>query len=195
MLGIDSLFGLPAHVFLVHIPIILVPLVALGAVLMIWPALRQRLGWVVVALAFVAFVATLLATETGKSLREFVVKSNLVREHTRIGENLRPWTFLLFGTLFALVAWEWWTARQARPNGDAVHQAGSVAVGTRTLAPVAVKRVTTTLVVASILFAGLSMYWLYRIGHTGARASWTTVQHRIDTGNRVGETGEHEGGR
>jgi len=190
MLGIDTLFGLPAHVFLVHIPIILVPLVAVGAVLMIWPALRRRLGWPVAGLAFVAFVATLLATETGKSLREFVVPTRLVRDHTRIGENLRPWTFLLFGALVALVAWEWWAARQARPNGDALYQSGSVAVGTRTLAPVAVKRVTTTLVVASILFAAVSMYWLYRISHTGAKASWTTVQHRIDTGNRVGETGE-----
>ena len=124
-MAITSLFGLPAHVFLVHIPIILVPLVAIGAVLMFWPALRRRLGWTVVALAFVAFVATLLATETGKSLREFVVRTSLVREHTRIGENLRPWTFLLFGTLFALVAWEWWTKRQAEPSGDAVRDGGS----------------------------------------------------------------------
>ena len=54
--------------------------------------------------------------------------------------------------------------------------------------------VTVGLVVASVLFAGLSVYWLYRIGHTGARAQWQVVQHRIDTGNRVGETGERERG-
>jgi hypothetical protein len=192
--GITSLFGLPAHVFLVHIPIILVPLVAIGAVLMFWPALRRRLGWTVVVLAFVAFAATLVATETGKSLRAYVVRTSLVREHTRIGENLRPWTFLLFGALFALVAWEWWTSRQAAPSGDAVRAAGSVTVGTRTFTPLLVRRVTVGLVVASVLFAGLSVYWLYRIGHTGARAQWQVVQHRIDTGNRVGETGENERG-
>jgi hypothetical protein len=117
-----------------------------------------------------------------------------VRDHTRIGENLRPWTLLLFGALFALVAWEWWTGRQATPSADAVRPAGSVTVGTRTLTPLAVGRVTTALAVASVLFAGVSVYWLYRIGHTGARASWQVVQHRIDTGNRVGETGENETG-
>ena len=57
-----------------------------------------------------------------------------------------------------------------------------------------VRRVTAGLVVASVLFAGVSVYWLYRIGHTGARASWQVVQHRIDTGNRVGENGERDGG-
>jgi hypothetical protein len=185
-LGITSLFGLPAHVFLVHIPIILVPLVAIGAVLTLWPKLRARLGVTVVVLAFAALVATFLATETGKSMREFVTRTALVRAHTRIGENLRPWAFLVFVALFALVAWDWWTKRRAKPAADARHEAGSVIVGTRTLAPQLVQRVGVGLSIAAILFAGVSVYWLYRIGHTGARASWSVVQHRIDTGQRVG---------
>lgn len=194
LLGITSLFGLPAHVFLVHIPIILVPLVAIGAVLMLWPKLRARLGVTVVVLAFATLVATFLATETGKSLRDYVTRTALVRDHTRIGENLRPWAFLVFVALFALVAWDWWTKRQAKPAADAHHSAGSVAVGTRTLAPQVVQRVGVGLSVVAILFAGVSMYWLYRIGHTGARASWSVVQHRIDTGQRVGGDRRNGGG-
>ena len=34
----------------------------------------------------------------------------------------------------------------------------------------------------SVVVAGVSTYWVYRIGHTGAKAVWTTVQQRIDTG-------------
>ena len=52
------------------------------------------------------------------------MRTSLVREHTRIGENLRPWTFLLFGALFALVAWEWWTKRQGERSDDAMRDGG-----------------------------------------------------------------------
>ena len=43
---IETLFGLPAHPLIVHVPIVLVPLSAVGAVLMCWPFLRAKIGWV-----------------------------------------------------------------------------------------------------------------------------------------------------
>jgi hypothetical protein len=92
---IKSLFGLPAHVLLVHIPIILVPLVAVGAVLMLWPSLRRRFGWALVALAAVAAGSTVLAEGSGKTLRDYVKRTALVRQHTDIGGNLQPWVILL----------------------------------------------------------------------------------------------------
>ena len=83
MLALDSLFGLPAHIFLVHIPVVLIPLGALGAVLMLWPRLRAIVGWWVCALLIVAGISTQLAISSGQSLREYVQESTLVREHTR----------------------------------------------------------------------------------------------------------------
>jgi hypothetical protein len=49
-----------------------------------------------------------------------------------------------------------------------------------------VRRVALALGVLSVVVAAVSTYWVYRIGHTGATARWTTVQHRIDTGQQVG---------
>ena len=69
MLALDSLFGLPAHLFLVHIPVVLIPLGALGAVLMLWPRLRSTIGWWVCGILVVAGIATQLAITSGKSLR------------------------------------------------------------------------------------------------------------------------------
>ncbi len=41
----DELFGLPAHPLLVHAAVVLVPLAAIGVVLIaFWPAARARLG-------------------------------------------------------------------------------------------------------------------------------------------------------
>ena len=72
MLALDSLFGLPAHPFLVHIPVVLIPLGALGAVLMLWPRLRRALGWWVCGIVVVAGIATQLAISSGQSLEDYV---------------------------------------------------------------------------------------------------------------------------
>lgn len=187
---ITSLFGLPAHVFLVHIPIILVPLVAVGAVLMLWPSLRRRFGWALVVLAAVAAGSTVLAEGSGKTLRDYVKRTDLVRQHTDIGGNLQPWAILLFLLVFATVAWDWWTRRQAgeKPGGpsDGVELAG------RSLSASAVQRLGLGLAALAVVVAGVSGYWIYRIGHSGAKASWAVVQKRVDAGQRVGGDG---GGR
>ena len=103
MLALTSLDGLPAHVFLVHIPVVLIPLGALGALLMLWPRMRQMIGWWVCAILIVAGIATQLAIDSGKSLRAYVRESALVRDHTRIGENIRPWLLLLFLALVGVM--------------------------------------------------------------------------------------------
>ena len=44
---LDSLFGLPAHPLLVHGAVVLVPLAALGTIVIaFWPAARERIGWI-----------------------------------------------------------------------------------------------------------------------------------------------------
>jgi hypothetical protein len=180
---IKSLFGLPAHVLLVHIPIILVPLVAFGAVLILWPSLRRRFGWALVVLAAVAAGSTVLAEESGKALQRYVKRTDLVRQHTHIGENLKPWTILLFLFVLATVAWDWWTRRQA---SDASHE---LQIAGRSLSASTVQRLGLGLSAIAVVVAGVSGYWVYRIGHSGAKASWTVVQKRIDAGNEIGGEG------
>jgi hypothetical protein len=184
---ITSIFGLPAHVFLVHVPVILVPLVSAGTVLMLWPSMRRRFGWALVALAGVALVATVLATESGKALRRYVIRTSLVRQHTRLGGNLTVWAVLLFGLVAAVVVWDHVSrsrldAESDGPGGVATKEGGGCDATRATV----VRGIALTLGVLSVIVAAMSTYWVYRIGHTGAKATWSTVQHRIDTGQRVG---------
>jgi glucan phosphoethanolaminetransferase (alkaline phosphatase superfamily) len=182
MLALDSLFGLPAHIFLVHIPVVLIPLGALGAVLMLWPRLRSAIGWWVCGILVVAGIATQLAITSGKSLRNYVHETALVREHTRIGENIRPWLLFLFLVLLGVMLIDRAVRRRAeRPAGRDALQIAAVVLSA-----------------LSIVFAAVSVYWVYRIGHTGSKAVWHTTQVKIDKGQSNHEGGEtregHEGG-
>src|SRR5262249_24942100 len=157
-LRIKSIFGLPAHVFFVHIPVVLVPLVAAGAVLMLWSALRRRLGWALLVLAGIAVVATFLATRSGSALKRYVIRTSLVRQHTRIGGNLTIWVVLLFVLIAAEVVVDHFAQRSPARVSPGLSRGIVVALG-----------------VLSVLVASVSVYWVYRIGHSGARAAWSTV--------------------
>jgi len=160
-----SIFGLPAHPFFAHIPVVLIPLGALGAVAMLWPRVRDRIGWWVVALVLVAGLSTQLAISSGKSLRRYVPETALVRAHTHLGENIRPWVLLMFLSL----------------------------VGVMLLARRGGRRAAVVVVASlSIAFSAVSVYWIYRIGHSGSKAVWAKTQTRIDhglTNERGGENG------
>ncbi len=182
MLALDSLFGLPAHIFLVHIPVVLIPLGALGAVLMLWPRLRSAIGWWVCGILVVAGIATQLAITSGKSLRNYVHETALVREHTRIGENIRPWLLFLFLALLGVMLIDRAVRRRAeRPEGRDALQIAAIVLSA-----------------LSIVFAAVSVYWVYRIGHSGSKAVWHATQVKIDKGQSNHEGGEtregHEGG-
>ena len=166
MLALTSLFGLPAHPFLVHIPVVLIPLGALGAVLMLWPRLRATIGWWVCGILVVAGITTQLAIESGKSLKEYVHDTTLVHEHVRIGENIRPWLLLMFLALVGVMLVDRAIKRRAElPDGrDPLRIAG------------------VALSVLSIAFAAMSVYWIYRIGHSGSKAVWHSTQVKIDKG-------------
>jgi uncharacterized membrane protein len=177
MLALDSLFGLPAHPFLVHIPVVLIPLGALGALLMLWSRLRRTIGWWVCGIVVVAGIATQLAISSGQSLEEYVKESALVHEHTRIGENIRPWLLLMFLALLGVMLIE--QAMRRRGEADQRHNVLQIA--------------RVTLSILSIVFAGVSVYWVYRIGHSGSKAVWHSTQVRIDKGQSHADHGRDEG--
>jgi hypothetical protein len=178
MLALTTLFGLPAHVFFVHIPVVLIPLGVLGAVLMLWPRLRAMIGWWVCGILVVAGIATQLAIDSGQSLRQYVPETDLVRQHVRIGENIRPWLLLMFLALVGVMLIDRAIARRAEtPTGRDTLRIAGVALS-----------------VLSIVFAGFSMYWIYRIGHTGAKATWQKTQLKIDRGQTNPEGGSEGGG-
>ncbi|MCK9924194.1 hypothetical protein MXD61_20375 [Frankia sp. AgPm24] len=186
MVGPTEVSGLPAHVLLVHVVVILVPLAALLVVLAaVWPAARRRLGLVTPLVALVALVSVPLTTHAGEWLEARVSSDELVRRHTELGDELLPWVIALF--VLALVGWLWaaysggtWPLRgrtgagvhattEAPASGGAGGSgAGRAAVlgGTTGLA------VMVVLAVLSIVVSVGSVVQVYRIGDSGAKAVW-----------------------
>jgi len=166
MFAITSISGLPAHPLFAHIPVVLIPLAAIGAVAMLWPRVRDRIGWVVLGIVFVAGITTQLAIDSGQNLEEYVRESQLVRDHARMGENIRPWVLLMFLALLGVMI----VARVARRRGEAPEGWDPLKIAGVVLASL------------SIVFSGMATYWIYEIGHSGSKAVWAPTQVKIDKG-------------
>jgi hypothetical protein len=168
MFALTSISGLPAHPLFAHIPVVLIPLAAIGAVAMLWPRVRDRIGWVVVGIVFVAGITAQLTISSGQSLKHYVRESQLVRDHTHMGENIRPWVLLMFLALLGVMI----VARVARRRAEAPAGRDPLKIAGIVLAAL------------SIVFSVMATYWIYRIGHSGSKAVWAPTQVKIDKGAR-----------
>ncbi len=117
---IGNLFGLPAHPLLVHVPVALIPLCAVGAiVIVVSPSWRQRIGWIVAALAGLAVVASQLAASSGEEFQEALDKeSELIHRHAELGETFVWFAIAFFVALLALMIWDT-TQRRAQAGTGA----------------------------------------------------------------------------
>lgn len=175
-----DIMGLPAHPLFAHIPIVLIPIAAIGVVLMCWPKLRARIGWVVAGILVVAGIMTQLAISAGQNLREYVIETQLVRDHAHMGENVRPWLLLMFLCVVGVMLVDRKRAQRGAAGTFASGEGGRDGL----------KIASASLLVLAILFSAMSVYWIYRIGHSGSKAVWQPTQNRIDKGQKVGEHGE-----
>lgn len=145
------LSGLPAHPLLVHFLVVLAPLTAILAVLCaVWPAARQRLVWLVLALAGITTVMSPIASEAGEWLEHRLEKSDLIEKHAELGETMNYFAvaLLIAAILLAVVHWR---AERGTPLSGAISAVVAVFV-----------------LVASVATA----VQVYRIGHSGAQATW-----------------------
>jgi uncharacterized membrane protein len=98
---LDTIGGLPAHPLLVHAPVVLVPLTAIGAVLMAFsPRFSRRFGVAVTILGGVAFVSAAAAKLSGEEFAETVA---VAPEHAAAGDRV-PLAALVLGIL-VLALW------------------------------------------------------------------------------------------
>lgn len=145
---LDSIFGLPTHVLVVHAAVVLVPLAAIGAVIMaIWPKLSVRFGPAVVVIAAVGVVVSILARQSGQSL---ALLRGVSAEHHDSGSLMPLFALGLFAVVLAL----WLIDRRG---------ARRRALGTQILAVV--------VVAVAIIATG----WTIRTGHTGAEMVWQGI--------------------
>lgn len=179
---LDNLFGLPAHPLLVHAVVVLVPLTAVGAVAAaFWPAARARVGWLVAAVAVADVVLLPFVTGSGERLEERVAENALVQRHADMGEQLLPWAAGLAVMAVAVMLIDRHAARAAADGpGDGPGAARRTVWHQRAWAGVA------ALVLTSVVATG-TLVEVVRIGHSGAKASWS------DVANSGGESEEGDG--
>lgn len=158
---LESVFGLPAHPFLVHLPVILIPLTALVALAAVFlPRARAPLSLVVAGMAIVGALGAILAAGSGEALEEALDERNpLVHDHAELGEATR-----FFAILFAIAA----IAFAVHHWPDRLRIGPDSALGKLVRA----RRVFAVTAAAMVLTAGLATVWTVRAGHSGAEAVW-----------------------
>jgi len=165
---------LPAHPLIVHGVVVLLPLAALGALLMaLMPSLRRRMGVAVLLLAVAGVGAVPLATRTGEELKAALPPDNpLIEAHEQRGDELLPYA-LAFGIAVVLLVIAGRLAdreRSAAPSstdtgGDS--QAGTAPRTWRRIALVAAALVAFSAVAVTVQ--------VVRVGHSGSTAVWQGV--------------------
>ena len=147
----STINGLPAHPLLVHFIVVLAPLTAVLAILCaVWPAARQRLVWLVFALAGVTLVVTLIAAEAGEWLYGRVENTEALETHEHLGE-----TMIYFAVALMVAATLLVISHVRASRGKAL--------------PTVASAVIAVFVVGAAIATSVQVY---RIGHSGAESVW-----------------------
>ncbi|RFA16159.1 hypothetical protein B7R21_01855 [Subtercola boreus] len=103
--------GLPLHILLVHVVVIVLPAAALLTVLgALWPAFRRKLGVLTPIVALVGLISVPLATNAGEWLEERLNSTPLIQAHVALGDTLLPWAVGQFVLATAIWVWYRWFA-------------------------------------------------------------------------------------
>lgn len=145
-----EIFGLPAHPFLIHFPIVAIPTVTILAFIAVArSSFRERYGLPIFALTVVSTVSAILAVWSGQALSETYTNTDFLAQHRSTGEALR---LIMIGLSVAIGGL---LVADRRRDTDG---------GTDPL--------TLLTSVAVLVLAILSTIWTIRTGHEGARLRW-----------------------
>jgi hypothetical protein len=141
------LAGLPLHPLLVHSAVVLVPLVAIGALVMSYlPSFSRRHGKLILIVALVAQASVFLAKLSGQAFSEILNKE--VEKHAELGE-IAP---LVTIPMVALIYLRWRMDRAGSTTGSVVIR----------------RLISVALVIASLV----SLVVIFLVGHSGASSVW-----------------------
>ena len=154
----DSLFGLPGHPLIVHGAVVLVPLAAIGTIVMaLWPAARERIGWIVAAIGVIGFFFAYFAKESGEALLETVRSTAAVQSHAEMGQWGVIGAFLVGGSACAVMLFDLFVKQRAK----------------RDLPELSITRPLRTLIgVFAIVLSIFGSVLVINVGHSGAKATW-----------------------
>jgi hypothetical protein len=165
--------GLPAHPLFLHVPVILIPVAAIGAlVLVAWPRLFVRNGLWIGLVAVVALGATNLTIGAGHALRNDLNLQGpgIVAQHASAADTLR--ILLIVFTALLLIAVAVFRTAGPRVTGVGPVDAALTAVRSGVALGAALRVIVA-------VFAIASLYYVFHTGDLGAKAVW---QHRLGGG-------------
>jgi hypothetical protein len=163
--------GLPAHPLFIHVPAVLIPVSVLGALVCVArPALLERYGIALSAVAIVGMSSIFLAMQAGAALEQALnlpgPAADLIHRHSHAA-HLLAIVFVIF-TGVLILAFAAQRIAGGRPTGlwivDRPLSSGASAVALR---------------VALALLALGSAYLVFKVGDLGAKAVW---QGRLQQG-------------
>jgi hypothetical protein len=150
----DTIGGVPVHPLVVHAVVVLLPLAAVGVILIAAiPRWRAAIGFTVLAITAVGTALVPIATMSGNNLAASIGTSPLVAHHQQLGNTL--WYVAVPLLLVSVLLW--WLGRRER-HEQPLSTAASVAVG-----------------MLSVLVAAATIVQVVRVGHSGADAVWSGV--------------------
>ncbi len=171
----NSLFGLPAHPLIVHAPVVLLPLAAIGVfVTLAKPAWYFRYRWALLIVGLMGAFGAILAASSGEGFEEQVERGSnqtarvLIHDHAESGELARTVAIVFAVVLIGYVVLPWLLARRAGVEED-----GPQPAGPSWLRPV--------LMVAVAIAAIGSTITIIDAGHSGAESVWNDDEP-VETG-------------
>lgn len=153
----DTVGGIPVHALVVHAVVVLVPLAAIGAVLMaVRPSFSRRFGSLVVIIAGIGAAASFVAKESGEQL---AMRVGEPEPHVDLGDVMP-----LFASGLLVLVLVFWLfdrgipANRSRPAWLVV------------------------LAVVMVIGAVAATWWTIRVGDSGAKAVWEPILQVSQTG-------------
>ena len=150
----ETVSGVPVHPLVVHAVVVLIPLAAVGVILIAaFPRWRPAIGFTVLAVTAVGTALVPIAMMSGNNLADSVGKAPLLTRHQELGNSL--WYVAVPLLLVSLLLW--WLGRRERSE-QRLSTTASVAVG-----------------FLGVIVAAAAIVQVARVGHSGAEAVWSGV--------------------
>jgi len=160
----DKLGGLPAHPLLVHIPVVLIPLAALGALaIAVRPRWMRSFGWLIAAVSGVGLLGAIFAAQSGEAYKETLEAAgqtitSTLEDHAEMGDAAQGFAAVFFALVAVWVLFAWWRRRSGEEKVTAVVKR-----------PKVIAVLLSVLVVVSGVAATASVTVT---GHSGAKSVW-----------------------
>lgn len=172
----ESLFGLPTHILLLHVVVVLLPVAAAAAVAVaLVPRFRHRYGLAVVVFTFVTTLFVPLTSQSGEGLAERLPDDPSIAYHAAIGQQLVIWAAVFGLCLAAVVALDLIRRAGVPPAELSASELWAVrkvpGASREEPAPWTKTAFTVARILAVAAAIGVTVM-VIRAGHSGAQAVW-----------------------